>query len=272
MNNTTKGENNMRKFGVKLFSSNFIAQSQLAEECVNLIKDGTFDFLELMALPDSYEDTKDKIASLVKGQMSVVIHAPHQGQGMNTGDKDAYQNNRHLLDSAQRFADLLDSEIIILHTGYANKGGEIEETIRQFNLITDERIAVENLPHYWAERDRYFTGSSPQDVALIKQETGCKFCYDFCHGICASNSFNRDKIADIKAYAALKPDMYHLCDSDWQGTQDMHGHYGEGNYDLAMLLQHTVPNAIITMETGHDMPENMQPWIKDVNYLHSLKL
>ena len=261
----------MRKFGVKLFSNNFIAQPQMVEECINLIKDGTFDFLELMALPDSYEDTKDKIASLAKG-LPVVIHAPHQGQGMNSCNPDAYQNNRRLLNSAQRFADLLNSEIIILHVGYGNKEHGVEETIRQFNLIADERIAVENLPSYCPIDKFIYQGITPQEIALIKQETGCKFCYDFCHGICASNSLKRDKIEDIKAYAALNPDMYHLCDSDWSGTDDMHGHYGEGNYDLAMLLQHTAPNAIITMETGHDMPENMQPWIKDVNYLHSLKL
>ncbi len=259
----------MRKFGVKLFTNNFINQPQLAEECVKLIENGTFDFLELMALPNSYNDTKDKIFPLAKG-LRVVIHAPHQGQGMNTCDKDAYTNNRRLLDSAQRFADLLNSEIIILHVGEGNPQSGIDETISQFNLIADERIAVENLPSYCPVDKMYFQGTSPDDIARIKAETGCKFCYDFCHGICASNSFGRDKIADIKAYAALQPDMYHLCDSDWQGTDDMHGHYGEGNYDLANLLSFTSDNAIITMETGHSLPVDMSPWIQDVDYLRSL--
>lgn len=262
----------MRKFGAKLFTSNFINQPQLAQECVDLVKDGTFDFLELMALPDSYDDTKDKVATLVKGQIKVVIHAPHQGQGMNTCDKEAYANNRRLLDSAQRFADLLNSEIIILHVGFGNPQSGLEETIRQFNLIADSRLAVENLPFYCPIDKMHFQGTSPDDIARIKAETGCKFCYDFCHGICASNSLGRDKIADIKAYAALSPDMYHLCDSDWQGVNDMHGHFGDGNYDLAMLLEHTSANGIITMETGHSMPDNMSPWIKDAAYLRSLKL
>lgn len=262
----------MRKFGVKLFSSNFIEYPQLAEEAVNLVKDGTFDFLELMAMPDSYESTKDKVAEAVKGQMRVVIHAPHQGQGMNVSDKDAYHNNRHLLESAQKFADLLNSEIIILHVGCGNQETGLDETIRQFKLINDERIAVENLPAYCPIQKVFFQGTSPRDIARIKMETGCKFCYDFCHGICASNSFGRDKYEDIRAYTALNPDMYHLCDSDWNGTDDNHGHYGEGDYDLAKILSYVKNEGLVTMETGHDLPSDMSPWIRDVEYLRSLKV
>lgn len=262
----------MRKFGAKLFTQNFIKQPDLARECVELVKNGTFDFLELMALPESFADTKDKIAQQVKGQMKVVIHAPHQGQGVNTCNPEAYQNNRRLLDSAQRFADLLDSDIIILHVGYGNREYGVDETIRQFRLIADERIAVENLPEYCPIDKMHFQGTTPQEIARIKDETGCKFCYDFCHGICASNSLARDKWQDVQDYANLNPDMYHLCDSDWQGTDDMHGHYGEGDYDLAKLLSFTRNDALITMETGHELPQDMSPWVNDVKYLRGLKV
>lgn len=262
----------MRKFGVKLFSDDFIKREELVKDAIRLVKDGTFDFLELMALPDSFADTKDKVARLVKGQMQVVIHAPHSSQGMNTGDRGAYQNNRRLLDSAQRFADLLDSEIIILHAGNSPQEKYLDETIRQFKLIADERIAVENLPAYCPIYKTTFHGTSPQEIARIKAETGCKFCYDFCHGICASNSFARDKWQDIQDYANLNPDMYHLCDSDWNGTDDNHGHYGEGDYDLAKLLSFTCDDAIITMETGRNAPDDMSPWVNDVKYLRGLKV
>lgn len=260
----------MQKFGVKLFTNNFIEDTKLVEECIGLVKNGTFDFLELMALPDSFASAKDKVAELVKGQMQVVIHAPHQGYGVNTCDREAYTDNRRLLDSAQRFADLLDSEIIILHVGFNNKEYGVDETIRQFNLIADKRIAVENLPFYCPIQKMLFQGTTPEEIARIKEETGCKFCYDFCHGICASNSLKRDKIKDIEAYASLKPDMYHLCDSDWNGEDDKHGHYGEGNYDLAQLLSYADDNGLITMETGHGMPQDMSPWIKDAVYLRKL--
>lgn len=261
----------MRKFGVKLFSDNFIKRPDLVKEAIELIKTGTFDFLELMALPDSFAITKDRVTEMVKG-LPVVIHAPHQGQGVNTCNSEAYQNNRRLLDSAQRFADLLNSEIIILHVGYGNKEYGVDETIRQFKLINDERIAVENLPAYCPIQKMFFQGTSPEDIALIKAETGCKFCYDFCHGICASNYFGRDKYNDIKAYTALNPDMYHLCDSDWAGTDDNHGHYGEGNYNLAKILSYAKDKSLVTMETGHELPKDMSPWVKDVEYLRGLKI
>jgi len=261
----------MRKFGAKLFSNNFINRANLAKECVRLVEDGVFDFLELMALPDSFAETKGIVADLVKDKIKVVIHAPHQGQGMNTGDKEAYQHNRKLLDSAQRFADLLDSEIIILHAGIGAGERYLAETIRQFKMIGDERIAVENLPLKWTE-DKYFHGTTPEEIAIIKAESGCKFCYDFCHGICASNAQKRDKWQDIAKYAALRPDMYHLCDSDWNGTNDEHGHFGEGNYDLAKIVSYSDADAIITMETGHGIPDDMNPWIKDVKFLRKIKI
>ncbi len=261
----------MLKFGAKLFSNNFIDQPELAKECVRLVEDGTFDFLEIMALPDSYAVTKDVITDWVKGRIKVVIHAPHQGQGMDIGNKKAYQHNRQLLDSAQRYADLLDSEIIILHGGSVYKEG-VDELVRQYRMIADERIALENLPYYWIERGVYFQGNSPAAIAQIKAETGCKFCYDFCHGVCASCAAGRDRWQDVADYAALKPDMYHLCDSDWNGTNDEHKHFGEGNYDLARLLSYCPDNSLITMETGHGLPRDMSPWVKDVKYLRGLKI
>ena len=260
----------MRKFGVKLFSDNFIKCPELTRSCIDLIQKGVFDYLELMALPNSFEDTKKQASEMVKGKMQVVVHAPHSSQGMNTGDKDAYQNNRHLLESAQRFADLLEAEIIILHAGNNPQERYLDETIRQFKLINDERIAVENLPQYCPIYKTLFHGTSPQEMARIKAETGCKFCYDFCHGICASNSFGRDRYEDMKAYVALKPDMYHLCDNDWDGMDDGHMHYGEGSYNLAKIVSYIDKDGIVTMETGRDAPKDMVPRIRDVEFLHKI--
>ena len=65
--------------------------------------------------------------------------------------------------------------------------------------------------------------------------------------------------------------MYHLCDGDINSDNDSHLHYGEGNYDLKrLLLDFTTPDALITMETGHGIPLDVQPWIDDINYIHSL--
>lgn len=48
-------------------------------------------------------------------------------------------------------------------------------------------------------------------------------------------------------------------------------HYGEGNYDLKRLLtEYVEPNALVTMETGHEIPQNITPWLEDLRFLQNL--
>ncbi len=260
----------MRKLGLKLWSKDFIKNPEFSRQGIKAVKEGLFGYLELFALPGSFADTKQIISEQLHG-LPVVIHAPHSGFYVDTGSAELFEENCRKLKDSQLFADALNAKIIILHAGMEEGDKYVEETIRQFNLINDQRLTVENLPKICSSTQRILHGTSPEQIKRIKKETGCKFCLDFSHAICAANSYGRNIWDDLEAYCALSPDMYHLCDGNWNSDVDAHLHYGEGNYDLAALLRRcTKENAMITMETGHGIPESIDPWLKDRDYLLNL--
>ena len=260
----------MKLLGIKIFSTNVLSNYDIVKESIETVRNKIFDYVELFARPDSYEDTHKKLAELLQG-IKVIIHAPHSVQGMDTGNPEAFENNCRLLKSSQQFADLFNAEMIVLHAG-ANVGEKyLNETIRQFKLINDKRITVENLPVYCAATGVSLHGTSPAEIKQIKEETGCKFCFDICHAVCAANSAKRDIWTDLKAYKNLNPDMYHLCDNSWDNTCDEHRHYGDGNYDFSKILNEIIEdNKPITMETGQGVPKDISPWLDDAAYLKRL--
>ena len=257
----------MKNFGLKLWSKDCVNNIELVSQAEKALKEGVFDFLELFPLPDSFNDTKDAIESRFKG-VKTVIHAPHNGQGLNTADKNEFENNCFRIKSSQQFADLLSSNIIILHPGEGHGDEYLEESIRQFRAFNDNRITVENMPAYCNDTLVNLHGSKPLEIKRFIDELGIQFCFDFSHATCSANYFKADLYEFLNDFAKLKPAVYHLCDGDINGTDDEHRHFGKGTYDLKRLVnEFTSDNALITMETGHGAPINISPWIDDINYI-----
>ena len=260
----------MRKFGVKLWSGDFAKNPQFAKQSVQAVKKRYFDYIELFVPPHTYEDFHQQIAEEFK-ELKIIIHAPHSVFGVDTGNPEMFAQNQDKLKAAQQYADLLKAEIIILHAGFNAGEQYVAESARQFKAFNEPRLAVENLPYLCTSTGKYLHGTSPAEIKQIMETSGCRFCLDFSHAICAANSYKRDKITDLKAYQALHPVMYHMCDDDWNGIRDDHLHYREGNYPLADLLNnYTSEDTFITMETGHGVPIDIQPWLEDIKYLKSL--
>ena len=259
-----------RRFGLKLWSKDFIKNKAFAKSAEAALKDGKFDYLELFALPDTFAETHAAVKAAFSGVLTV-IHAPHALQGLDISAPDELENNRRRLLSSQQFADMLGSEIIILHPGMWRGEKYLAESMRQFKAFNDSRLTVENLPGYCSQTLRELHGITPEEISRFIAATGAKFCLDFSHAICGANTYNNDIYETLAAFKALKPAMYHLCDGDVSGTSDDHRHYGEGNYDLKRLVtEFTDDNALITMETGHGIPNDVQPWLDDIAYLHGL--
>lgn len=256
------------KFSFKLFSSNCLHTPEIAKKFINYLNDQEDMFFELMAIPDSYEETyqfyKDNL------RVPVVIHNAHETFGFNTGDKSKRESNRKMLDESSRFADALGAEIIVTHAGNDFGVAGYEETIHQFCNFTDKRVAVENLPMYLNETKIVMHGLTPKEIKEIKAASGCKFCFDFAHAICAANALGNDIDATLKGFADLNPDMYHLCDGDITSTEDVHWHLGEGSFDIEKYLrEYTKPDGIVTMEVG-GRPDSIEPWINDYKYVKNL--
>lgn len=130
--------------------------------------------------------------------------------------------------TSQKFADLLNADIIIVHPGIGGSEEHLNETIRQFQKMNDPRIAIENLPYN--PRRLPIHGAFFENIKRIIEETNCKFCFDFAHAACAANSLKRNIYDDLKKYNSLNPHLYYLSDgnslaivdelfiSDWEIT------------------------------------------------------
>lgn len=259
----------MRKLGVKLWSKDFISNPLFALETEKALKEGKFGYLELFALPDTYDVVKEK-AKPFKGMLTV-IHAPHVRQDFDTSNPDRVAENQRIFADSKKFADLLDAKLIVTHPGERYGKDDLNENIRQFKLLNDKRIAVENLPYTCSSTHKDLMGATVEEIKTIIDEVKCQFCLDFSHAICSANHLRLNIYKMLADFRALHPQMYHLCDGDDKTEIDAHLHYGEGNYDLRRLLnEFTDEDSLITMETGKGLPNGVKPWLDDAAFLSKL--
>lgn len=239
------------------------------KEIAGKMKEGLFDFIELFAYKESFDETHKELYNLFKGE-KITIHASHGSFGFDTGNKDNFKENVKQFNEAQKFADMFNSEIIVTHPGFDNSEKIVAETIRQFKFFNDKRIAVENLPARCFDTGRMLHGITPIEIKNIKDETGCKFCLDFSHAICAANHLKVDIYSALDEYYKLNPDVYHICDGLWNGDEDLHLHIGKGDYPIKeLLVKYTKENSMLTLETG-GYPESLTPWIDDIKNLKEM--
>ncbi len=257
----------MRKLGFKLFSTNLQTAPALVKECAEFVATKKDMFMELMVIPDSSDDDFMKIKRQL-GDVEVRIHAPYTN--FDTGNKEAETQNRKLIAISQKIADIFNSKTIVVHGGYGHGQKYIEETARQFKGFNDKRIVIENIPYYGSEGEALH-GNTAAAIAYIMDKSGCGFCFDFSHAICAALSLNMDIQTQLKSLFELKPTVYHLCDGDINKADDLHLHLGDGNYPLKNFLRnYTDENAYITLETGHGVEQHIDLRIKDYEYIKSL--
>lgn len=131
-----------RRFGLKLWSKDFIKNKAFVQSAEAALKDGKFDYLELFALPDTFEETQAAVKAAFGGVLAV-IHAPHAVQKLDISNPEEFESNRQRLMSSQQFADMLGAEMIILHPGLWRGEKYLEESMRQFKAFGDARLTVE---------------------------------------------------------------------------------------------------------------------------------
>ena len=259
----------MRKYGFKIFSTDLKKSPGFLSECVDFANSQKDVFMELMVLPETLQSDLTELKKRT-GDIEVRIHAPHNMMGFDVGNKELEKHNRDVLSLSQMAADIFSSKTIIVHAGCGHGDKYINETIRQIKLFNDKRIVVENLPCS-AINAEPLHGNTAQEIKYIIEETGCGFCFDFSHAICAALELNLDIEKQLKSFYDLKPDVYHLCDGNIATAEDLHMHFGNGDYPLKHFLNDfTDSNAVITMETGKKIVQYGDAWFEDYKYLKSL--
>ena len=260
----------MRKFGFKVYSSNLYDAPELIKDCAKYASSVSDAFIELMIVPASTPEDLKKIKEQI-GDVEVRIHAPHDSMGFDPGNKELEKQNQSLVALSQNAADFFNAKTIVVHAGLGHGRQYIDETVRQFKLFNDSRILVENLP-YLDYGTTPMHGSTAEEIAYIMQGSGCGFCFDFSHAICAALSLKTDIDVQLKKFFDLKPTVYHMCDGDTNQANDLHMHFGTGNFPLPHFLNDfTAEDAYITIETSMGVEKDATLRIQDYLYLKAVQ-
>ena len=93
----------MPRYGIKVWSKDVLKNPDFFNEAAEAVKNGTFGYIELFAIPDSFNETQSLIAPAIKG-LPVVIHAPHSCFGLDTGNPELETSNQKKFEDSRRFA------------------------------------------------------------------------------------------------------------------------------------------------------------------------
>ena len=223
------------KFGIKLWSTNkdliIFARKHF------LIRD--FDYIELNAIKNSFDRT---LLSHMDG-IPTVIHCDNDE--VNFAKKEFYEQNVLAIREAQKFADFLNSNYIIVHPGY---GGSIQVLNNLLDEINDNRICVENMPGKTIDLKLNCLGRTYEELQEIKFNN---FCLDFAHAIKSAITMKIDIFKNIKELLKLDPVTYHISDGKLNSEVDEHLNLGEGDFDLSLIkgLIQDSSSSMVTFET-----------------------
>jgi len=247
------------QFGLKLGSKNI----NYTKDILSFFEVGYFQYIELFADPGSFDDT---IGYWKQFSIPIIIHAPHSFAGMNLSLPEERENNKKKLQETFQFADALNSETIIFHSGV---NGKIDETMNQLRPFVDSRCVIENKPMKGLNGEKCL-GSTPEEINYISKELQIDFCFDFGHAICAANSIKKEPIEFIKEFLELKPRMYHLTDGDYTSEYDSHLHYGQGTFPIKELLKMVPNEKKVTNEAKHDYELKLDDFEEDFLYVSNI--
>jgi endonuclease IV len=232
------------KVGIKIFPDRINQIESLAKIA---------DFIEIMA-------SNDLIPEALKGfPIPITIHAQHYTLGINPADKSLNDINLKAVKKAQEAADIINSDIIILHSGILlNKNCSLENAINFFKKINDPRIIFENLGDYNA------LCRTPEEVRYFKEETGSDFCLDFAHATIISSNFNSDYKKFVTDLSKLKPVYFHISDGIVGAEKDTHQNLGKGNFDIR-FFRRFIKDKRVALEV--EPSSSLEAYKKQIDFL-----
>lgn len=239
------------QIGLKLWSVNTGAWRR---DALRLYEQGAYDYLEIYVVPGTVE-TVPLWRAL---RIPVVIHAAHFKHGFNLAVAECATLNRRIYEETLRFADELEARHIIFHGGTF---GHIEETARQLAALGESRALIENKPAITRHEGNILEcrGSTVEEIRTVIEATGCGFCLDIPHALCAANYHRESQEGMLRDFLALRPTMYHIADMmDASQLIDDHTPLGKGTLDLAHYVS-SIPSegALVTIETGRRRQDSL---------------
>jgi endonuclease IV len=203
------------------------------------------DFFEIMAVQGN------DYSFLKNFSLPMVIHAEHQGFGMNPADLTKRKQNLKSVNFARKIADLAKAKKIIVHPGEIESGNNncsLENSINFFNELNDERIIVENLP---SKLNLTRLCENPNEIKEFMERTKTGFCFDVNHSINNLRILDRD-YSFVKEYLQLNPTHYHIGGQRF-GDYTAHFCFANSDLDIKKVLNYYPNDAEITLETEVDI-------------------
>ncbi len=252
----------MAKIGLKLWNVNIDDYLPIAYD---LFKDKIFDYIELYVVPKHIEN----ILKWKNLPIPYDIHAPHSAHKMNLADKSKRDFNFELYMDTKKYADELNARYIVFHGGI---DGSYKEVAKQLKIFNDSRSLIENKPYKVLKfiNAKEYIGTKPEEIKYIKENANCGFCLDVGHAICAANSHGVEPYFYIEQFSKLNPQKIHLSDIHIETEYDEHLNFGLGNLDFYRLLPLFKQVKDITIETNKNSTENLNDFIKDVNFIRKV--
>lgn len=233
------------KIGVKAFCE---------EEFLNHFEDDA-DFFEIMAIQGM------NYSFLSKFKLPIVIHAEHQGFGVDGADKTKITKNKESVNFAIDLANKCKSKKIIIHPGsMTNPDCSEKQAINFLNLVNDKRVLIENLP-----KTEDLLCTTPQETKKFIMETKAKFCFDINHAIETAVRFRQEYLGFIKEFIKLRPSHYHLGGQKIKGNK-IHLSLADSDIPLKKIMEIIPKDAEITLETEH----NIQKVKDDIKIMREL--
>ena len=249
--------------GLKLWSVNTGA---CLREARRLYDAGVYDYLELYVVPG----TVDTLPGWKSLGIPCVIHAAHFKHGFNLARAECAVSNRRIYDEMRRFADELGARYIIFHGGTF---GCIEETVRQLAALHEPRALIENKPAITRNEGKILEcrGATADEIRQVLHGTGCGFCLDIPHALCAANYMQQEQMSMLHEMNRLSPSMYHLADMMSPDLLiDDHTRLGRGILDFAQFIPGILaPGAMVTIETNRTRPDALDEFKREVEHFRT---
>lgn len=255
----------MYKRGLKLWSIN---TDCYYNEAIRIYNDNVFDYIELYIVPETLE----YLSKWKELKIPFIIHCPHFAHGFNMAKQEKQENNRKIFDEVQKYADELDAKYIVIHGGI---DGDIRETAIQLAFFNEPRALIENKPFIALPNKmggEFCRGYNIEEIKTVQEISGCGFCLDFGHAICAANSLKQKPYSYVKRFLKLNPKMFHLTDiEDITSVYDSHPHLGTGQLDFKRIFDMIPDESYITFETIKNSKENLNDFVEDMKWLKNFR-
>ncbi len=244
------------RFGIKVWSTN--------KELLPLLRKHfelkEFDYVEISALRNSYDE---KSLSALK-DIPAIVHIDNNQ--VNFADKGLEKENHEAILEAQRFADYLDAQYIIVHPGYDGSAAQCNAIVAH---AKDKRFCLENMPGKTVDLKHVCIGRTYEE---LKSLSAPHYCLDIAHAIKASVTLQRDPLKMIEEFCALPLTVMHISDGKMATESDEHLNIGEGDFPFKEMLRliSATSARMISLETPKGRQATLENDIRNIQLMRAM--